>query len=135
MNILIINLFAGLLTIAVAFLVIHVWLPHTKAGKHGPHHLLLWGITIGFVAIIGDNIYWGLTWLSRLNQWPSEPAWFTGGPWANLLFRHGGKIAAAALHLEAARRAGIIGSRELFEITSFAIVASAAFFFLLLLGT
>ena len=111
--ILIVNLFLGLLTIAMSVVVLSAWLPHTKSEEMSAHRLLLIGIALSFTATIGDNIYWGLTWLSQLKHWNSEPEWFAGGPYANLVFRHCVKIVAGACHVEAARRAGIIRAREL----------------------
>jgi len=127
------HLFMSLLTIGVASLVLHVWLPHVR-GDSAPHRLLLWGITMSFMATIGDNIFWGLASLSKLKGWPSYECMLKAGPYADLLFQHAMRILAAACHLEAARRANVIASIELATVTMFAIVGAIAVFAFLMIG-
>jgi hypothetical protein len=134
-NILIINLLLGCWTIGVAYVVLHIWSPHARSNASVANRLLLIGISISFLGTIGDNIYWGLTWLSKLKGWPSEAQWFNGGPYANTLFRHCMKIAAAACHLEAARRADIVKTAELSRLLWSVVLLGFLVFLFLLTGT
>lgn len=134
--ILILNLLMGLLTVGVAGLVLQVWMPTVKKWDRrtwfGPHEWLLLGITLGFTMTIGDNIFWGITWYSKLRAWPTSQWWFDHGPWANLVFRHTGKICAAMCHLEAARQASVITSEDLATRTAVVIAGSVTAFSVLL---
>lgn len=134
-TVLIINLFLGLVTIGVAALVIQIWMPPVAIRRHawGPHEWLLAGITIGFASTIGDNIFWGITWYSKLKEWPTSPWWFDHGPAANLIFRHVGKITAGLCHLEAARQASVVHSGDLVGRSVMMLVAASFLFLWLVL--
>jgi len=134
-NILTLNLLLGCWTIGVAYMVLHFWTPNARSNASTANRLLLIGISISFLGTIGDNVYWGLTWLSQLKGWPSEAQWFAGGPYANTLFRHAMKIAAAACHLEAARRAGIVQTAELSRLLWSVFLTGFFVFLFLLAGT
>jgi hypothetical protein len=131
-----INLLLGFITVGFAFLVLLVWAPKFirwyDRSKLGPHEWLLIGISLGFLSTIGDNIFWGITWYSKMKAWPTSEWWFDHGPAANLLFRHVGKIAAAGCHLEAARQANVLSSCELSSRSAAIIMLSAVLTFLLL---
>lgn len=109
-TILILNTFLSALTAMMCLVVVTVWMPRVLNGKHS---LLLAGIVIGFAGALADNVYWGITWYSKLQQWDTVQWWFDHGPIANIFFRHAMKLAAAVCHLEAARRAGIDNVAEL----------------------
>lgn len=131
-----INMILGLMTIGVAILVINTWLPtcivHPLGRKtFGPHEWLLVGVSISFLMTIGDNLFWGVTWYSKLMKWPTSQWWFDHGPSANLVFRHVGKICAGMCHLEAARQARVIESEDLARRSSVVVVASVILYVLL----
>lgn len=117
-HILKLNLLLGLLTIGIAIMVVCVWIPPIlqdlrKHGRTTPASLLQCGIVIGFLSVIGDNVFWAITWYAKMAKWPTEQWWFDHGPWSNLLFMHLGKMAAGCFHLEAARRAHAVGTENL----------------------
>lgn len=137
-SVLVVNLFLGLITVGVALLVIQVWMPtylrrpHSQRG-FGPHEWLLVGITIGFASTIGDNVFWGITWYSKMRNWPTSPWWFDHGPAANMIFRHVGKISAALCHLEAARQASVISTEDLAARSTMVVLGSIVAFAILML--
>ena len=108
--ILMVNTWLSALTALMCLAVVLVWMPRITGGCHT---LLLAGIVIGFAGAFADNVYWGITWYSKLKQWDTTQWWFDHGPVANIFFRHSMKLAAAVCHLEAARRAGIDSVAEL----------------------
>ena len=135
-GILIFNTLLTLLTIGSAGVVVLVWMPtfllHSKSSKSlAPHQLLLIGIAISFATAVCDNIYWGITWFSKLKNWETSQWWFDHGPMANTFFRHLGKILAAACHIEAAKRSGIILREEITAVTVLIFVACLFIFCLL----
>jgi len=109
-TVLMLNTFLSALTALMCLVVVVVWMPRVLNGKHS---LLLAGIVVGFAGALADNVYWGVTWYSKLKQWDTSQWWFDHGPIANIFFRHTMKLTAAACHLEAARRAGIENVAEL----------------------
>ena len=110
------NTLLSLITIGVCIFVFYVWFPRLKKTNFyslDPRELLIIGIFISFFSTCCDNIYWGITWLSKLQNWPSSQWWFDNGPINNLFFRYCGKILAGICHLEAARLAGAISKEDL----------------------
>lgn len=105
-----VNTLLSAVTAMLCLVVVVVWMPRVVGGNHT---LLLAGIVVGFAGAFCDNVYWGITWYSKLQQWDTMQWWFNNGPIANIFFRHGMKLTAAACHLEAARRAGIGNVTEL----------------------
>lgn len=138
-TVLVINVLLGLLTVGVAALVIQVWMPTflrqppSRQRVFGPHEWLLAGITIGFTATIGDNVFWGITWYSKLRGWPTSDWWFEQAPIANMIFKHAGRICAAMCHLEAARQASVVSTEELATRTATVLLGSLTMFVLLML--
>ena len=111
-----VNLFLTLMTVAFSILVLVYWFPGYKSWSMcTPHDLLLMGICASFLSSVGDNIFWGITWFSKLKHWSTSQWWFDTGPYVNLVFRHSIKIFAAVCHLEAVRRSQRVNT--IFEST------------------
>lgn len=128
---LVFSLFTTLVTLGFSGLVLYVWFPNLKRiGKRKltGSDLLVIGIVFSFCAVIGDNVYWGLTWLSKAQHWPHSAWWFNHGPLSNVVFRHGLKVVAAVCHLEAARRAGVADAGDLILKSGFVVAVSAVVF-------
>jgi len=131
---LIVSFYATLLTIGFAVLVLIEWCPNFKrmaTRKWSQSDLLILGVLLGFVSVVGDNVYWGITWYSKMKNWSTSEWWFEFGPVSNLIFRHAMKIAAAACHLEAARRAEVVATDSLVMKTLIVLFVSVLLFSLL----
>jgi hypothetical protein len=117
MAILHINLILTVITVLTSVMVVVLWWPQAKSWRLlAPSDLLVVGITIAFLGAVGDNLFWGITWYSRLHHWPTESWWFDCGPYSNFVFRHVMKIAAAYCHIEAARRASVLSRNQVFVL-------------------
>lgn len=126
------NTLLSLITIGVCIFVFYVWFPRLKKTNFysfDPRELLIIGIFISFFSTCCDNIYWGITWLSKLQNWPSSQWWFDNGPINNLFFRYCGKILAGICHLEAARLAGAISKEGLTVGAIFILFISLSIYF------
>lgn len=126
------NTLLSLVTVGVCIFVFYVWFPRLKKSNFrsfDPRELLIIGIFISFFCACCDNIYWGITWLSKLQNWETSQWWFDHGLINNLFFRHCGKILAGICHLEAARLAGAISKEDLICGAIFIIFISLSLYF------
>lgn len=134
--ILVVSLYTSLLTIGFAMLVVVEWCPRNfiKWVSRGfdQYDLLVLGILIGFVAVMGDNLYWLAAWYSKLRNREEFDWYLENGPTANIFFRHILKITAAACHLEAARRSNIVRSDDLMMKTSIVFAFSSVLFYMMM---
>ena len=95
--------------IILGFHVVNYWWPQTSAAylkfKRGEDltstEKLIVGIFISFVAVILDNLYWGLAWTFHYLEHPYASIMISHGFYPNIPFRQGLGVLAAYLHIVA----------------------------------
>ena len=97
-------------TVILCVAVVAVWGPlcrHTLQNRKTASDVdwLILGLSVGFVASIADNIWWGVAWSTAFIEGSTnglENWWFKHGTFSNIVFRQGGTMLAAILHLRSA---------------------------------
>lgn len=92
-------------TVVLGVAVVVIWGPHAwraiRAGMTRGDEWLVLGVVLGFVGAVGDNLYWGAAWGSKLLGLEGADSLFAHGVYANIPLRQGLGVAAAFCHIKA----------------------------------
>lgn len=123
-------------TVVLAFLVVWTWFPSLwiswRSRATDAHSWFIYGVVIGFLGSLLDNIYWGVAWTTHFLGTPGHQYIFEAGAAFNIVFRQAAGVTAGLCHLKAAQISSEKRPRRLNLVLLWSHVAGALFSLLLL---
>lgn len=93
-------------TIILAGAVIYTWFPSAtlafKKDKKEAQDWFIFGVVIGFIGAVVDNLYWSFPWSFAFLDNPYFHPFVKAGVYFNVIFRQGMGVLAGYCHLRAA---------------------------------